>query len=68
MRTWERSLMEELYRNQLRLVLETGYRKVADDISELCFALIKIQTKSPEGRFKNINLEEGKKRLDELVS
>lgn len=57
--------MIDLYRNQLRLVLE-GYRQTLSDMSELSWAIERIKVKSSENRWKQINIEEAERRLSEL--
>ena len=57
--------MQELYRKQLRLVLR-GYNGM-DDINELTGARMRILEKSREGIYKQINLEEAERRLNELT-
>lgn len=58
--------MQELYRKQLRLVLK-GYKTGMDDINELTGAYMKILAKSRDGVYKQINLEEAERRLNELT-
>ncbi len=58
--------MQELYRKQLRLVLE-GYGSKMSDINELSGAYIKILGISRDGVYKQINLEEAERRLRELT-
>ena len=57
--------MRELYRKQLRLVLK-GYNGM-DDINELTGAHMRILEKSRGGIYKQINLEEAERRLNELT-
>ena len=57
--------MQELYRKQLRLVLK-GYNGM-DDINELTGAHMRILEKSRGGIYKQINLEEAERRLNELT-
>lgn len=58
--------MKELYRDQLRLVLQ-GYRNKMGDINELSGAYMKILGVSRERKYKQINLEEAERRLNELT-
>ena len=59
-------MMQELYRKQLRLVLQ-DYRNKMGDINELSGAYMRIRGVSREGKYKQINLEEAEKRLNELT-
>jgi hypothetical protein len=55
--------MEQLYTNQLRIVLQLCYTNKMSDIQDLCGALFQIENKSRDGKYKAITMREIKKRL-----
>ncbi len=57
--------MNELYTNQLRIVLRQ-YQKTFSDINELYWAKNRIIEKSKNNIYKEINLREIDRRLKEL--
>jgi len=59
--------MIKLYEEQLRLALK-GYKPTYSDIAELSGALIRIEVKSKNNKFKEINLKVAKERLEELLN
>lgn len=55
--------MEQLYTNQLRIVLQ-GYTN--SDVQQLAGALFQIENKSRDGKYKAITMREIKNHLNKL--
>jgi len=60
--------MKNLYRKQLKKVLQLTYKTSMSDILDLIWAAERIELKSKDDTYKTISLEEIQIRLKELNS